>query len=107
MNTTQISIQIVRQLYLMGISLIDNTDNDYIFDAWYNLLTQINSQSKIKAFQLPNSHNGISITIIEFESLPLVPNLREEILRGIEQWNDEPIDYKFLDHNTLIVRTAS
>ena len=107
MTTTQISIQIVRQLYLMGISLLNDTENDYIFDTWYNLLTEINAQSSIKAFQLPNSHNGLSITIIEFINLPLNVGLREEIIETIEQWNDEPIDYKFLDTNTLIIRTAS
>lgn len=107
MDTTQISIEIVRQLYLMGISLIENKNNDYIFDAWYDLLTQINKLSPIKAFQLPNSHNGISITIIEFEDLPLNPALIIQILSIIEQSNDEPIDYKFLDTNTLIIRTAS
>ena len=107
MNTTQISIEIVRQLYLMGISLTNNKDNNYIFDAWYHLLTEINLKSQIKAFQLPNSHNGISITIIEFEDLPLNPALRIQILSIIEQSNDEPIDSKFLDTNTLIIRTAS
>ncbi len=101
MSNLHITLNIILQLQALGLDLKGN-DND-TFIAYDNLLKDINRESLIYNFQLPISKStGLSILIIEFVDLPKSLNIRQNIINLIQETNDEPIEIKFLNSETLV-----
>ena len=110
MKTTQITLSLISQLLTKGFTLSSLQNDDFHNLEYYEkLLHPIHGIYPIESFQvginLENLDNEpqANITLVTFKDLPLIPQMRQNIIHLVNDYDHEIESCKFINQQILII----